>query len=282
MELESVKFAALCSVLLVALAGFGDFLLGKKGRKKLCDEVIFKSWYSLELMNLNGVIIISAKWLTKFLDLIFGKYFFSLKAVFIQIAFVTILFLLVMKFELYLLLFKAIGLNIDVVEPNFKYKPENPFSSYFSLIGYPFVFASYLLTRYFVEKIAESAEITKSILFWICDFTFAIIIAVICFALTGVLLKWYTPWHKYIYLIDLNVGLSFLGLVYGIISLIPTILHSILFLFSFFLYLLEWFRKFLVLILERIDESQKSPLGIIAVVMTMIGTILLALIRLMN
>lgn len=263
------------------VAIFIDFIIGKKGRKKLYEIVIFNSWYSLELINTNSIIKNAAKWSSKFLNLVFGKDPISLRMLSV-FGFISLFIAIVIEqFDLHFLLFRSIGYTIEVIKPDSYIAPPSFCFIVFSF-GLPFAFLSFLITRFYIDKISVSFSLFSSLLYWAIDIISASIISLITFFLTGIIIFYIAPFLHYYTLLEIDFNFSFLSLPFFIITLLPTIFHTIFLLFSILLFTLELFRRFLVLILIRVDEQQKSPLTIIYLVLGSITGFLLTLIKLLN
>lgn len=274
----TLEHAALISVCVVAVSSLTDFLIGKKGRKKVCEILIFKSWYSLELLDLNGFIKISANFFNRFLRLIFGEEYLGWQAFLIHIPIVILASVISKYCDLPSLIFNHLGYTVNIAERTSDYIPPDHGGAIF--LGYPFAFLSYLITRYLVEEISGSTTLLKSISFWIFDILSTTIVALTCFTITGLLLGWGTPYMVNLFITELDLKFSLLAPVFSIVTLIPTLVHFILFVLSIVVLCLEATRRLAVLILERIDESQKSPLAILSLVAGTIGTLIVAIIRL--
>lgn len=247
MTLSQVKIFAFVLAVFVASAKFCDFMLGKKGRDKLREHVIFRPWYRLESLSLFSPIWEGSHYFHTFIAKLGTKLGAS---AFIWYGGTVTLLAFFLKYKM----------GLGTGGSYFLYSNRKELDS--RIIALVMIF-SCAATSLSVAAIVKRKALSRAIVLWLGNILFiAAVVRLIDLDYRSDS-RFATGLAKPI---EFGNGMEFpLGvLIYAPAVALPCFVHSLFIGGVFCLCIGEYWRRFFVILIERIDESNSSPLTLIA------------------
>lgn len=276
MTSPDLKWIAFIAVTLVALCGVLDFLVGTRGRKRVHELLVISPWFGLSRLDFVTLVCTAASWFVRMLRAVFGDNYMGRGFV---VHYLMVLVGLIVIFPFIQRVPQWSALTIDVIDPTSDYIPYD--HGGFVLSAYPFTFLSYLLTRYLAQRIAERRALIPAITFWFVDILGTVLIVALMMLTVGVLLA-HLSYMSHWRVEDLGLRVSPLAVFFILLVSIPSTLHLLFVAGIVPLAALESIRRATIFVLERVDESGKSPLLVLSTIAATVGGLAVAMVRLLS
>jgi hypothetical protein len=266
--IEFLQYAIICSAISVFIAKAIDFLIGKPGNRWIKDKLILKSWFRLQSFQPVGFFKRAAHNFSKLTEIVFGKQLISERA-YVVSTIISSFFLTV--------IFVSLNSQLHFSRPIVHQPSLLAWLIVFAGINPLFDFLSFAVTRYLAHRISESGKLRYALSFWVIDVVLCITISFLTYYSVEVFLRYFAPdfsqalWFGRITTHDVTIFSAFSGYI-------PTLLHLMFFIISLCLGLMELFRRFVCLLLERFDEADNNVLTLLTASLAALGTLLGAII----